>query len=138
MVDKPLFFFCNSTNNNMHYMIKMISFWNLDWVLAFLLDLDVAIGDNINTTDTISISLTKVDRFIDSSIIKIKTNELYADASQGETKDSFITNMNKLGRTIDLELFLVITYSLYGMNLMMCSSYKKCLGNGGISSCNTI
>ena len=108
-------------------MIKIVSFWYLNRVLAFLLDLDAAIGDNVNTADTMSISLTKVDCFINSSITKIKMNGLCTDAGRGGTKDSLATEMNKLGRTIDLELFFAVTYSLYSMNLMMCSPLQEVL-----------
>ena len=71
-VDNSLFFSCNYVNKNMHYIIKIVSFWYLDQVLIFLLDSDAAIGDNTNTIDAANIFLTKDDYFIDSSIMKTK------------------------------------------------------------------
>ena len=53
---KSLFFFYDSTNKNMYRIIKIGLFWYLNQVLAFLLDLNVAIGDNINSIDAIEIN----------------------------------------------------------------------------------
>ena len=138
IADKPLFFSCNGANKNIYHVIKIISFWYLDQVLAFLLDLDVAIGDNLNTADAMDLSLSKVNHFINSSIVKIKMNGLHTNVDREETKDSLVTKMNKLRRTIDLNLLLLVICSFHSINLMMCSSCKEYFGNGSISIRNVI
>ena len=89
-------------------------------------------------TDAVNIFLIKVDHFINSSITKIKMNRLCTNTSREGTKDSLTTKINKLRRTIDLDLFLVIICSLHSINLMICSCYEKCFGNGSVSSRNAI
>jgi len=138
IADKPLFFSCDGANKNIHHVIKMISFWYLDRVLTFLLDSDAAIGDNANTADAANVSLKKLDRSIDGSIVKVKMTGLCTDAGGGGTRDGLATEMNKLERTINLDQFLVVTCCLHAMNLMMCSPCEKCFGSGGVASRNTI
>ena len=63
---------------------------------------------------------------------------LCADTSGRGTRDTLALEMSKLGRTIDLVLFLVVTCTLHAMNLMMCSPCEKCFGSGGVASRNAI
>ena len=74
IVDKPLFFSCDSANKKIYCVIKIFYFSYLDRVLIFLLDSDIVIRDNTNTTDTTNVSLKKVDHWINSSILKVKMN----------------------------------------------------------------
>ena len=59
MIGKLLLFSYDGANKSIHHAIKMISFWRIDRVLAFLVDFDDAIGENINTADAANISLKK-------------------------------------------------------------------------------
>ena len=90
-------------------------------VLTFLLDSDTTIGNNVSTTNTANVSLKKVDRFIDGSIVKVKMNGTCTDAGRGGTRDGLALDVFKLGRTMDLALFIACIFCLRAMNLMMCS-----------------
>ena len=53
-------------------------------------------------------------------------------------KASLAVEMHEKGRTIDLDLFLIVTSCLHVMNLMMCSPCENYFGSGSMSSRNAI
>ena len=91
-----------------------------------MLDSDATIGDNASTANAANFSLKKACRCIDGSIAKAKMKRPRTDASRGGIRHSLSLEMLKLGRNIDLALFLEVPYYLHAMNLMMRSPCEKC------------
>ena len=88
MRNKPIFLSCDGANKDMHYFIKMISFWFCDRVIAFLLDSDAAKGTNSSTADDVDHSLHKVDTIdADSDASKVNITGLCADAGGRGTRE---------------------------------------------------
>ena len=92
----------------------------------------------MSTADAASISLGKFYRVEDESVARVNMCGLCADAGGGGMREGLALEMFKKGRTIELAIFLIVTCSIHAMNLMTCSPCKKCFGNGGVSSRNTI
>ena len=44
--------------------MKVVSWWHVDLIMNFLLELDADAGNNIKTAEVIDDSLTKIDSFI--------------------------------------------------------------------------
>ena len=63
MINAPLIFLRDGTNKNACNVIIMISFWCIYRVVAFLLDSNDTIGDNVNTSDAFKI-LWKKSMFV--------------------------------------------------------------------------
>ena len=80
-------------------------------------------------------SLKKLD-FNEDSTMKSFVNSSHTDTGGGWTRKELAIELEKLNRTIDLALLLIVTYIPHAMNRMMQSLCKKFLGSGSASSCN--
>ena len=61
---------------------------------------------------------------------------LYTDSGSGGTKEDLALEMSKLSWTIDMFLFLTVTWYLHAMRLMMFSPCKKCFDYGIVAISN--
>ena len=100
------------------------------------LDAGAAVGTNQSTAEEIDVSL-KVGN-AKSNMPKVVTSRLCADAGEGVTREDLENELMKLGRTCAMDMFLTITCSHYGFNVMIASPCDKCFGDGGIQNRNLL
>ena len=82
----------------MHHVTKIVSWWNIDCMVNFLLDSDPASGTNVEATEAIDASSTKIDSSIDEVPKKIMSS-VCGDAGRGGFRERIENEMMKQGRT---------------------------------------
>ena len=74
----------------------------------------------------------------DSTIIKEIVHRLTTDAEGGGTQEGLAIKISKLNRTYSLDLFIIITCTLYVLNQMIQSPYLKYFSNSFVKVQNLI